>query len=886
MKKYLMIFLVLLIGLSFVSANADDLSDVQQTGVMRLGVPPEYIPFVFYDEAGNTTGIDVALIQEIGRRMNVRVDVINLAFDGMIDSLNLGQVDIIGGAFAKTEERGKLIDFTRVYYNGDSQFIALSSLPKPQTVTLDSFRDLKIGVQKGTSFDQWVKTNLVAAGYASARNVYSYSSAKDEMRALDRKEVDLVVLSQDVYEDLFRDSGKYQIFYDGFMMEKYAFGLRKDSTLTEVVNGHLTDMIKDGTAQTIANRFFSMDFNDASAAITRSSSVPTPTPVAPVVVIPTQNNANCKYGMTFVSDVTITDGHQVSRGEKFRKVWRVKNTGTCNWTTNYTFVFVSGDQMSGRNINVPAIVQPGQTVDLAVDFTAPGNDGTYRSNWQMRNPQGQNFGETIWCKVRVKGGGSSKVVPGISAFYPDFYSGTTQVCPTVYWKTTNTAAVDIRVDGKSVAKSYSSNGSQQICGALQSIGNHTVELAALSTTDAAYSSFVYTTKKGEDGQRQTIPVINYFYPNSNSGVIEGCPTVYWSVSNSGAVDIAVDGAMYDRSYNATGAMVVCGALKNEGRHTVTLTAHSVTDDRSSSFTYVTESEGQKEVIPSVDYFYVNPDSGYLGDSTTAYWSVSNAAVVYITVDGNSVDERTNPSTGSTPISATIQNVGTHVITITARSVTTDTVQSVYYTMYDNGSGGGGGGGSDRRDDEGQSYPAPSIDYFYADPGEGTMGDSTTVYWSASYASSVDISVDGNPIVSGGSATGSAPVSATIQSVGTHSITIVAHNVVDDASSTTYYTMREQEEKGGYAGSNYWENEQGGYAGANYWENEQGNTGGDQGGYAGSNYVDDPADYGGDQGGYVDDQSDYSYDDGGGYAGSGYVDDSYEETDSYDWQENG
>ena len=863
-----MVFLVLLIALTFVTANADDLSDVQKAGVMRLGIPPEYIPFVFYDEAGNTTGIDVALVQEIGRRMNVQVEVINLAFDGMIDSLNLGQVDIIGGAFAKTEEREKQIDFTRVYYNGDSQFIALSSLPKPEAVTLDSFRDLKIGVQKGTSFDQWVKTNLVAAGYASARNVYSYSSAKDEMRALDRKEVDLVVLSQDVYEDLFRDSGKYQIFYDGFMMEKYAFGLRKNSTLTDVVNSHLTDMIKDGTAQTIANRFFSMNFNEASATITRSSSVPTPSPASPVVVIPAQSSdTSCKYGMTFVSDVTITDGHQVSRGEKFRKVWRVKNTGSCNWTTNYTFVFVSGDQMSGRNINVPSIVQPGQTVDLAVDFTAPGNDGTYRSNWQMRNPQGQNFGETIWCKVRVNGGGSSKVVPGISAFYPDFYSGTSQVCPTVYWKTTNTAAVEIRVDGKSVSKSYSSNGSQQICGALQSIGNHTVELAALSTTDAAYSSFVYTTKRGEEGQQQIIPAINYFYPDSNSGSVNECPTVYWSVSNSGAVDIAVDGSMYDRSYNATGAMVVCGALRNEGRHTVTLTAHSVTDDRSSSFTYITEGEGQKEVIPSVDYFYVNPDSGYMGDSTTAYWSVSNAAVVYISVDGNTVDERTSPTTGSTPISATIQNVGTHVITITARSVTTDTVQSVYYTMYDNGSGSGS--------DDSQSYPSPSIDYFYADPSEGTMGDSTTVYWSASYAASVDIYVDGNQIVSGGAANGSAPVSATIQNVGTHTITIVAHNVVDDASSSTYYTMREVEDIGGYAGANYWENEQGGYAGANYWENEQGNTSGDQGGYAGA--------------GYVDDQGDYGTEDQGGYAGAGYVEDTYYgegDSDIYDWSDNG
>ena len=832
MKKYLMIFLVFVMALTFVSVNADDLSDVQKSGVLKLGVPPEYIPFVFFDEAGNTTGIDIALVQEIGRRMNVRVEVLNLAFDGMIDSLNLGQVDIIGGAFAKNEERQALIDFTRVYYNGDSQFIALSSLPKPQSVSMDSFRDLKIGVQKGTSFDQWIKTNLVAAGYVSPRNVYTFASASDEIRALDRKDVDLVVLSQDVYEDLYRSSGKYQIFYDGFMMEKYAFGLRKNSTLTDVVNGHLTDMIKDGTAQTIANRFFSMNFNEASAVINRGSSVPTLTPASPVVVIPTVNPAaTCKYGMTFVSDITITDGHQVSRGEQFRKIWRVKNTGTCNWTPNYTFVFVSGDQMSGRNINIPTNVQPGQTVDLAVDFTAPGNDGTYRSNWQMRTPQGQNFGETIWCKVRVRGGGSG-TVPNISAFYPDFYKGSSQVCPTIYWKTTNTAVVDIRVDGRSVAKSYSANGSQQICGPLQSIGNHTVELAASSSTDTAYASFNYQTTRGEEGQHQVIPTINYFYADSNSGPVDSCPTVYWSVSNAGAVDVLVDGNLYDRSSNATGAMVVCGSLSsNEGRHTVSLTAHSVTDDRSTSFTYVTEESGQKEVIPSVNYFYVNPDSGYMGDSTTAYWSVSNAAVVYVDVDGNRVHEVDSPTTGQTPVYSTIQSPGTHEIRLTARSVTTDTVQTVYYTMYESS----GGGGSD--EDEGQSVPAPSIDYFYVNPNEGTMGDSTTVYWSASNAASVDIYVDGNPIVSGGSASGSAPVSSTIQSVGTHTISIVAHNVVDDASASVYYSMKEEEFQGGWAGSNYQDDndsDQGGWAGSNYDDGESG----DDGGWVESNNYDD------------------------------------------------
>ena len=117
MKKVL-IFLLLLIAVLPSAVLADDLSDVMQNGVLRLGSAPEYIPFVFYDEDGNMSGIDIALIEEVGRRMGVKVQTVDIAFDGLIDSLNIGQVDIIGRGMSKTPKREELIDFSRVYYKG------------------------------------------------------------------------------------------------------------------------------------------------------------------------------------------------------------------------------------------------------------------------------------------------------------------------------------------------------------------------------------------------------------------------------------------------------------------------------------------------------------------------------------------------------------------------------------------------------------------------------------------------------------------------------------------------------------------------------------------------------------------------------------------------
>ena len=514
MKKLLCILLfVLLISVFPVSADepadaqTDDLAAVQESGILRMGTSPEYIPFVFYDDEGNLTGIDVALMEEIGRRMNVKVQAVDIAFDGLIDSLDMDQVDVIGGGFSKTDSRAEQIDFTRVYYNGEAEFIALASLPKPDSIELANFREYKIGVQKGTSFDQWVKTNLVTAGYVSSKNVYAYSGVQDAMAALDRGDVDLVLMDEDIFEDYYQPTGNYQLFYEDFAKENYAFGLRKDSTLTAVIDQHLTEMIKDGTAQSIADRFFKMDYSEAESGIIRPGQLPTPTPMIPVI-IPTYAPVSCTNGMVFVADVTIPDGTVLYPGQQFQKIWRVENTGTCTWTPDYMFIFVSGDQMNAQYINIPAVVAPGQTADLAVNLTAPWYNGSYKGNWQMRAPQGTNFGQTVWVNIVVNDGtqptqpvyptpvpthATGLIVPvNILAFYPDYYSGYVGDCINVYWNTENAYSITVNADGMTVYSGDAESGSQYICDPVSSVGSHTIEIYASNDTDNAYSSFIYT----------------------------------------------------------------------------------------------------------------------------------------------------------------------------------------------------------------------------------------------------------------------------------------------------------------------------------------------------------------------------------------------------------
>ena len=598
MKKILRLLCLMAFVLSFAAVQADDLSDVLLNGVLRMGTAPEYAPFIFYDENGNMTGIDVALVEEIGRRMGVKVQTIDIAFDGLIDSLKIGQVDIIGRGMSRTPERLEQVDFSRVYYKGDAVFVSLASLQKPGTVELSSFKDLKIGVQKATSFEQWIRKNLIDGGYVEARNVYLYANATDLGKALDRKDVDLIILDEDIYEELYKPTGNYQVFYKGFLEENYAFGLRKNSTLTDTVNKHLLDMLRDGTAQKIAERFFTMNYVKPDPAVMRPTQAPTAAPVIPAVISPTMVPASsCINSMVFYADVTVKDGHQVAPGERFRKIWRVYNNGSCTWNAGYSFVFVSGDQMSGKNITIPTTVVPGQTVDLAVDLVAPGSSGTYRGNWQMRSPQGKNFGETIWVKVRVAGSqpvykptptpqdGQHYTPININSFYADSYEGPEGSCTNVYWSTKGASMVEITVDGASIYRGDTVNGSKQVCGPIQNAGTHFVQLYGFNVTTDAYSSFTYTTR--EEGQKRVIPQINYFYADPSSGYLGDSTTVYWSVSNAGGIDIYVDGMNIEKSSSMTGAAPVQATIQSIGSHSILLVAHSVTDDAESSVVYTT-----------------------------------------------------------------------------------------------------------------------------------------------------------------------------------------------------------------------------------------------------------------------------------------------------------
>lgn len=126
----------------------------------------------------------------------------------------------------------------------------------------------------------------------------------------------------------------------------------------------------------------------------------TPVPVLTNTPIPTATS-NCN-AMQFVTDVTYPDNTVVIPGQVFTKTWRLKNIGTCAWTPSYAVVFSTGNAMNGPSTQALAgNINPGQTLDVSVNLTAPATTGDYRGDWKIRDASGVLFG-AFYVQIRVQ----------------------------------------------------------------------------------------------------------------------------------------------------------------------------------------------------------------------------------------------------------------------------------------------------------------------------------------------------------------------------------------------------------------------------------------------------------------------------------------------------
>lgn len=159
-------------------------------------------------------------------------------------------------------------------------------------------------------------------------------------------------------------------------------------------------------------------------------------------------------------DVTIPDDTQMNPAQTFTKVWRLRNSGTCTWTKDYSIAVFSGEAMSAPStVPLPNKIEPGQSMDISVDLVAPLIAGAYQGNWKLRNASGTWFGigpggsSPFWVRVKVVGNGTITVtitpntVTPVTPTTPNPYPGVTEpVNPGIQVNGNNNLVVNDRIN--------------------------------------------------------------------------------------------------------------------------------------------------------------------------------------------------------------------------------------------------------------------------------------------------------------------------------------------------------------------------------------------------------------------------------------------------------
>lgn len=384
--------------------TGDDWSRVQEAGVIEVASPLDNQPFNMYDEYLKPDGFDVALMNELARRLNLRVEYVDVPFEGLLGALQLGQADAAIGAMAVTRDRQASVDFSQTYYVGEDGILAATDSNISAVQTKADVVNRRVGVVRGTVYEWWLNENLIKTGEMPAVNLNVYTRPDDAVRELGEGHIDLVVLDREpaltyAAQGLAKLVGKSQY------SQNFAIPMRKGSTMLPHLNRALTAALADGTVAGLIEQYLNID-KDQQLPIPTPTPQPAEGPTATPIPAGTPTAVPCTNGTGYGQplDLNFPDGTIVQPGKQFTKGWRIVNVGTCGWTTAYSFVYANkgtGGRMGGKDALITAPVPIGSSYDVSVPMVAPNAPGTYSSYWQMKDAKGVPFGKQVYVQIKV-----------------------------------------------------------------------------------------------------------------------------------------------------------------------------------------------------------------------------------------------------------------------------------------------------------------------------------------------------------------------------------------------------------------------------------------------------------------------------------------------------
>ena len=235
-------------------------SAAQEWTNVRIAMDATYPPFESLDASGEIVGFERDIGEELCKRMNVTCEFTNQAWEGIIPGLLANEYDAILSSMSITEERKLQVDFSDKIYNTPPA-IAVPQDSEIAEATPEALAGKSVGAQTSTTHANYAEAKFpdVDLKIYPSPNEYKLDLANGRIEAaID----DVVVLDEWVKGE---DGACCKVLgtlptdpvING---EGAGVAIRKeDTSLKEMFNKAIAEIIADGTYKTINDKYFSFD---------------------------------------------------------------------------------------------------------------------------------------------------------------------------------------------------------------------------------------------------------------------------------------------------------------------------------------------------------------------------------------------------------------------------------------------------------------------------------------------------------------------------------------------------------------------------------------------------------------------------------------------------
>lgn len=222
------------------------------TGKFTVGFDQEFPPMGFVGDNGEYTGFDLALAEEVAKRLGLEFVPQPINWDAKDMELESGNIDCIWNGFTM-QGREDAYTWVGPYMANNQVFVVAGD---SDIATKGDLSGKAVEVQKDSSGLNAINDDAdLLASFGSLTEVADYNTA---LMDLESGACDAVCMDSIVAGYQIKSSGKnMKILDDTLAAEEYGIGFKKgDDDLAAAVKNTLMEMTADGTVEKISNEWF------------------------------------------------------------------------------------------------------------------------------------------------------------------------------------------------------------------------------------------------------------------------------------------------------------------------------------------------------------------------------------------------------------------------------------------------------------------------------------------------------------------------------------------------------------------------------------------------------------------------------------------------------